>query len=724
MAEYRRDHQPADSTARRFLPRGQTLPPAAWHARHVGILVLLWAHAAVVPGFALVRGYSLPHALLESAILPATAIVASWSALPRRARTAAASLGLLSSSAILVHLSGGLIEVHFHFFVMVTLVALYHDWIPFLSSIAYVFVHHGLLGALDPDSVFNHAAALNHPWRWAAIHAGFVLAISLVCLVTWRLTEQILDEHRASEARLLQESRIVQTLHDVGIVLATELNPEAVMQSVTDAATAVTGARFGGFFHNSADDSGEPFSLCTMSGAPMDAFDDFGLPRVADLFRRTITDASTIRLDDVHADPRYDGNLPHHRMPVERLPVRSYLAVPVRSRSGTVHGGLFFGHPEVGCFTEVHERLAAGMAAHASIALDNAILYERERAAALTLQQSLLPRSIPAVEGAHLAFAYRPADGHSEIGGDWYDVLALPGDTLALTVGDVVGHDLRAAAFMGQLRNVIRIAALEADGPSDALLRVDRYMVAAGLTDMTTVAQAHYNRDRRTFTFALAGHPPPLLIKADGTAWLLEADPLPPLGVGLTTQIDKCHDREVALDPGDIVMMYTDGLVERRDVPLDLRLSELVAAAAASRALPAEAFCACVLDKLLSGEPQADDVALLVLAVDAAEGDERNQEGTTAGDGLRGRPLVSATGELEKVASLDLRCLEGEPPPRRTGVTFDVVDSLTIIVGISRLVEEKWPELSDSDRKELATVLRRRADRLLMSLAEHSVVQL
>ena len=100
---------------------------------------------------------------------------------------------------MLVHLSGGVIEMHFHFFVMVAVVALYQDWVPFLAAIGYVFVHHGLLGALDPESVFNHSPAANHPWKWAGIHALFITGISVACLVTWRLNETLLG--RAAPGR-------------------------------------------------------------------------------------------------------------------------------------------------------------------------------------------------------------------------------------------------------------------------------------------------------------------------------------------------------------------------------------------------------------------------------------------------------------------------------------------------------------------------------------------
>ena len=181
---------------RNALPEGRTLPEELWIRRHRGILVLLWVLAAIVPVFALVRGYPLGHLVLESAIGPVFALLATTSALGRRQRSVAASLGLLSCTAVLVHLSGGVIEMHFLFFVMVAVVALYQDWICFLAAIAYVLVHHGILGALDPSSVFNHTAALNHPWKWAAIHAFFITGISIACLVTWRLDENLLDRER------------------------------------------------------------------------------------------------------------------------------------------------------------------------------------------------------------------------------------------------------------------------------------------------------------------------------------------------------------------------------------------------------------------------------------------------------------------------------------------------------------------------------------------------
>ena len=124
------------ASIRRWLPRGNTLPDEHWARRHRGIVALLWAHAAVIPIYGLVRGVNLTHVAVESLIVPTAAVYASWPRLSRRLRTLAASVGLLSASAVLVHFSGGLIEMHFHFFVMVAVVSLYQDWLPFLAASA------------------------------------------------------------------------------------------------------------------------------------------------------------------------------------------------------------------------------------------------------------------------------------------------------------------------------------------------------------------------------------------------------------------------------------------------------------------------------------------------------------------------------------------------------------------------------------------------------------
>ena len=170
------------------------------------------------------------------------------------------------------------------------------------------------------------------------------------------------------------ESRALRRLLRVGADIA-ELDADRAVQAVTDAATELTGATFGAFFYNVADENGESYLLYTLSGAPREAFSEFPMPRNTAIFAPTFAGEGVVRSADITKDPRYGENAPHKGQPEGHLPVRSYLAVPVTARSGEVLGGLFFGHPEPGRFTRHHEDIAVGIAGQAAIALDNARLY-------------------------------------------------------------------------------------------------------------------------------------------------------------------------------------------------------------------------------------------------------------------------------------------------------------------------------------------------------------
>ena len=166
-----------------------------------------------------------------------------------------------------------------------------------------------------------------------------------------------------------------ETLNRIGRTLASELDFERLLQAVTDAATEVSGAQFGAFFHNVKNEAGESYMLYTLSGVPREAFAKFPMPRNTAVFAPTFSGEHIVRSDDITRDARYGKNAPRRGMPEGHLPVKSYLAVPVVARSGEVHGGLFFGHAEPGVFGERAERLVAGIASQAAIAIDNARLY-------------------------------------------------------------------------------------------------------------------------------------------------------------------------------------------------------------------------------------------------------------------------------------------------------------------------------------------------------------
>ena len=181
---------------------------------------------------------------------------------------------------------------------------------------------------------------------------------------------------REATAQLQEQVRVTETLYRIGGMLAAERDVHKLVQTVTDAATKLTRAQFGAFFYNLVSESGESYTLFTLSGVSREAFEQFPMPRNTEIFGPTFAGEGVVRLDDVTQDPRYGKSAPHHGMPPGHLPVRSYLAVPVVSRTGKVLGGLFFGHERTAQFTETDEALVLGIASQAAVAIDNAQLYQ------------------------------------------------------------------------------------------------------------------------------------------------------------------------------------------------------------------------------------------------------------------------------------------------------------------------------------------------------------
>ncbi len=181
------------------------------------------------------------------------------------------------------------------------------------------------------------------------------------------------DWKQAQDA-LQEETRVLGILQRAGSALNREPNLDRLVQTVTDAGVELTGAQFGAFFYNVEDEAGESYMLYTLSGAPRSAFEQFPMPRNTAVFAPTFEGEGIVRSDDITKDPRYGHNTPRSGMPEGHLPVRSYLAVPVFSRSGQVLGGLFFGHASVAVFSERSERGMVGLAAEAGVAIDNARL--------------------------------------------------------------------------------------------------------------------------------------------------------------------------------------------------------------------------------------------------------------------------------------------------------------------------------------------------------------
>ncbi len=204
-----------------------------------------------------------------------------------------------------------------------------------------------------------------------------------------------ITERKRAQVMLQEEARALDTLNRVGRTVAAELDISRVAQVVTDAATELCGAAFGALFYNTTGETGDSYVLCAISGAPREVFSKFPPPRAGALFEATFRGEGVVRCEDVARDPRYGKSAPHFGMAAGQLPVRSYLAVPVVSRTGAVLGGLFFGHPQAGVFTPRSERLIGGIAAQAAVAIDNARLYQaaKDEIAARAAVEAALRRS-------------------------------------------------------------------------------------------------------------------------------------------------------------------------------------------------------------------------------------------------------------------------------------------------------------------------------------------
>jgi signal transduction histidine kinase/ActR/RegA family two-component response regulator len=190
------------------------------------------------------------------------------------------------------------------------------------------------------------------------------------------------EELRKTRVMLEEETRILDVLNRTGQLLASQLDLQSIVQEVTNAATQLSGAEFGAFFYTVKNPSGGVFMLYALAGAPREAFDKFGHPRATPLFGPTFEGLEIIRSGNIKKDPRYGQWAPHHGMPANHLPVCSYLAVPVKTRTGDVIGGLFFGHHEADVFTAKAERLVVGIAGQAAIAMDNARLFDEAKKSA------------------------------------------------------------------------------------------------------------------------------------------------------------------------------------------------------------------------------------------------------------------------------------------------------------------------------------------------------
>ncbi|MCX4611532.1 SpoIIE family protein phosphatase [Streptomyces mirabilis] len=316
--------------------------------------------------------------------------------------------------------------------------------------------------------------------------------------------------------------------------------------------------------------------------------------------------------------------------------IQSTLAVPMVAHDTVVGLAQFSRTKGSEPFGDRDRALAVELAARAAVCIDNARLYRREHERALILQRSLLPPGDPEASGLDIACRYLPGNAATEVGGDWFDVIELPGHRTALVVGDVMGRGLRAAVAMGELRTAVRTLALLDLEPAEVLSALDE--IARGLGTpggvqqatraarqprdadlsevyLATCVYAVYDSVTRRCTFANAGHLPPVLVEPGESALMLDVPPGMPLGVGG----EPFEEVEVELPEGALLALYTDGLVESRDHPLDEGLQAFVGALT-DPSRPLEDVCDHVLNTLDTHHGE-DDIALLMARVQGLPAD-------------------------------------------------------------------------------------------------------
>src|SRR3954470_21482855 len=293
---------------------------------------------------------------------------------------------------------------------------------------------------------------------------------------------------------------------------------------------------------------------------------------------------------------------------VRQLQMNSAMVVPMRARERTL-GAITFVYAESGRQYSTRElELAEELARRAGRAIDHARLYAREHAAAETLQRSLLPAALPAIPGHELVVRYAPSDARDHAGDDWYDAFAVPDGRFGIAVGDVGGRGMSAAATMGQIRNALRAYALKGAAPAEVMDDVHALVDAsAGTIPFATAVYVALDPASGEAELATAGHLPPLVVHPDGSAEYVQIPLCPPLGL---SGAPPCAAGHFHLAEGDTLWLYTDGLVESREGPIDDGLGALARAAGAARG-----DLEPIADALLATLPRsrADDVALLGL---------------------------------------------------------------------------------------------------------------
>ena len=403
-----------------------------------------------------------------------------------------------------------------------------------------------------------------------------------------------------------QSARLAGLLIDMPKLFAAR-EPDALIAACAEAARSATGAVFALFVASEGD------QVQTLVGAEWADFSDAPSPGLGPMLGRDGR-IGTRRIDDVTRLAATDpGSLLYAVMSDGRL-VRSWLVSPVRGRDGDLRGVVYLGHPRPQAFGAHHEQQLILLASSLGMALDAALLAEEREGVLAALESSLLPPLLPTVPEVEVAARYRAADDAARVGGDFYDLFRTGERRWTAVIGDVCGTGPAAAAITGVARYTIRALTAEL-GPSAALERlntsIEHYTNGRFLT--AVLGDVVVGDDREVaITLAIAGHPPPLLLRDDGTTSLLEH----PHGtlIGMFRRV-SASDVVVHLAPGDALILYTDGVVEARDKDGELfGLERLASLAATSSGRTAEGIARRIeLAAVGHAAGTVDDIAVLVL---------------------------------------------------------------------------------------------------------------
>jgi PAS domain S-box-containing protein len=291
------------------------------------------------------------------------------------------------------------------------------------------------------------------------------------------------------------------------------------------------------------------------------------------------------------------------------LDIGSTLCVPMWGRDGVMGVLAFANGTATRRFEPEDVRLAEEVARRAGAAVENAQRFEEEHASVEVLQRALLPSELPDVDDVELAARYAPSAHGANVGGDWYDVLRLADGRLLLAIGDVAGHGVQAATAMGRLRTTLQIFAFEGGGPGAILQRVAEHAGRRLEHELATLALVVLDIDQATISFASAGHPPPALLRSDGSVELLDGARNVPLGI---PPIGPMEEGSTTVGAGEVLFLYTDGLIERREESLDVGFARLGEALAGAEGR-LDDIIDHVMHETLLNDRSRDDVAVLAL---------------------------------------------------------------------------------------------------------------